>query len=388
MRLKLLPWDYGVRNLLRRPSRSLLTLWAMSTVVLLIFVVVGFIRGLETSLSASGDPNVVLVYSVGAEQNIDNSSIPARTPSLLTASLDGVQKRFDVVHASPELFLGTRIMRTKDAIGFMGLVRGVTSVAPLIRRSVRLTSGHWPGFGEVMVGRLVGAKLGYSLDELALGKDIRFEGRSWKIAGIFEAGGAALESEIWCPLVDLQGALKRQDLSVVALLMRTPKDIADVAIFCKERIDLELQAVAETSYFESLQRFYQPVRILAWTIVVLVAGSGIFACLTTMHGAVSGRVRELATLQAIGFRRRAILVSLVQESTVLAAAASLLAGCAALLAINGLAVRFTMGAFTLRIDGVAVIVGCGVGLLLGLFGAIPAAVRALRLPVVGSLKAI
>ena len=38
-RLRLLPWEYGVRNLLRRPARSALTLGALSTVVLLVFVV-------------------------------------------------------------------------------------------------------------------------------------------------------------------------------------------------------------------------------------------------------------------------------------------------------------------------------------------------------------
>ena len=61
---KLLPWDYGVRNLFRRPSRSALTLAGLTIVVLLVLVVVGFIRGLEASLSATGNPNVVLVYSL------------------------------------------------------------------------------------------------------------------------------------------------------------------------------------------------------------------------------------------------------------------------------------------------------------------------------------
>ena len=72
----------------------------------------------------------------------------------------------------------------------------------------------------------------------------------------------------------------------------------------------------------------------------------------------------------------------------MAAAGSLVAGAVALLLINGMAVRFTMGAFALRIDGVALIIGCGAGLLLGVIGALPPAVKALRLPVAESLKAI
>jgi putative ABC transport system permease protein len=47
---RLLPWDYGVRNLFRRPSRSVLTLGGLTIVVLLVLVVVSFIRGLEKSL--------------------------------------------------------------------------------------------------------------------------------------------------------------------------------------------------------------------------------------------------------------------------------------------------------------------------------------------------
>jgi hypothetical protein len=56
--------------------------------------------------------------------------------------------------------------------------------------------------------------------------------------------------------------------------------------------------------------------------------------------------------------------------------------------LNGLAVRFTMGAFTLRIDGVAILIGCGVGLLLGVVGALPPALKALRAEVAASLKAV
>ena len=60
----LLPWEYSVRNLSRRPVRTGLTLMALSIVILLVFVVVGFIRGLERSLRVTGDPDVVLISSI------------------------------------------------------------------------------------------------------------------------------------------------------------------------------------------------------------------------------------------------------------------------------------------------------------------------------------
>lgn len=388
LRMRLLPWEYGIRNLFRRPARSGLTLLALTTVVLLVLVVVAFIRGLEGSLATSGDPQVVLVYSIGAAADIENSAIPARTAALLSASLDGVEQRYGVSHVAPELYIGTKVQTSTEAPGMFGIVRGVTSATPLLRRQVQMLEGKWPGSGEVLVGKLTAAKLGCDPGLLLIGQSIHFDNRNWKISGRFTAGGAAFESEIWAPLEDLQGALKRQDVSLVAVGLSAAGSTADVELFCKERVDLELQAVGETAYYSALQKHYQPVRMLGWIVVLLVAGAGVFAGLNTMYGAVVGRVRELSTLQAVGFRRRSIAISLIQEATLLSMTASLLASAIALFLVNGTAVRFTMGAFALRVDSLAILVGCGTGLLLGFLGAIPPAMKAMRYEIVEGLKAV
>ncbi len=142
----LLPWEYGVRNLARRPVRTALTMMALATVVMLVFVVVGFIRGLEQSLAVSGEKDVVLVYSVNSEENLENSSIPSRTPELLAASLSGTVKRFGVTHASPELYTGTRIAN-EDNGGGLGIVRGSDLGDPIgspIRSVDRwILAGQW-----------------------------------------------------------------------------------------------------------------------------------------------------------------------------------------------------------------------------------------------------
>jgi ABC-type lipoprotein release transport system permease subunit len=388
-----LPWEYGVRNLFRRPGRSALTLAGLALVVLLVFVVVGFIRGLEGSLVVSGDPQVVLVHSLGASENVENSSVPAGAPALLAASLDGIRRRpgpggAPVAYVSPELYLGTRVTTEGDAPATLGLVRGVTPATLLVRRQVQLIDGHWPGPGEVLVGRLAATKLGRGAAALAPGRAVNYEGRTWTVSGQFGCAGSALESELWCPLEDLQQAMRRQDLSLVALALAPGAAFGEVDEFCKERLDLELQATPETAYYESLQKHYRPVRLVAWLVVVLVAAAGVFVGLNAMYGAVVGRVRELATLQALGFSRRAIALSLVQEGALLAAAASLLAAAVALLVVNGAAVRFTMGAFVLRVDGPAMALGCGTGLLLGVVGSLPPAARAVRLLIAVGLKAI
>lgn len=383
---RLLPWDYGVRNLFRRPSRSALTLGGLSIVILLVLVVVGFIRGLEASLAATGQPNVVLVYAMSSGADIENSAIPGRTPALLAASVAGVRSQFGEKFISPELYLGTRISVNEQE--GLGLVRGITTTAPLVRQQVQLIEGTWPGPGEVMAGRLVHSKLGCDESALKPGQTIRFDGRDWRISGVFAAGGAAFESEVWCPLNDLQSALKRQDLSLVAVTMDSADATADVDLFCRERIDLELKSVEEMAYYADLQKHYRPVRMLGWIVVCLVAGSGVFAGLNTMYGAVVGRIRELATLQAIGYRRRAILLTLIQEATLLACCGALIACLLGLLFVNGTAVRFTMGAFMLRVDSVGIAIACVTAVVLGVVGALPPAAKAMRLPIVEAIKAI
>jgi len=388
----LLPWEYGVRNLTRRPVRTLLTLLALSIVILLVFVVVGFIRGMEQSLATSGEPRVVLVYSKSSEQNIESSSIAGQTASLLSANVSKIKKYGDKPMVSPEIYLGSRIRvgnsegSQAESRGGLGLIRAVTPDVVLVRRKVHIEQGKWPGPGEVMVGGLAYAKVGVQPEDFAIGKKIQLEGKTWTISGVFTAGKSAYESEIWCNLSEFQTATKRQDLSLVALEMKTEKDIGYVQKFCNERNNLELTAVGEQDYYRGLQKHYGPVRILAWSVVWLVAGAGVFAGLNMMFGAVAGRTSEIATLQGLGFRRTAILLSLMQEGLLLSAAGSILSGVVALGLLNGLAVRFTMGAFSLRIDGLALMVGCGVGLALGILGALPPAVRVLRAPVVTSLR--
>ena len=387
-RLRLLPWEYGVRNLFRRPGRTLLTLFGLSLVVLMVFIVVGFIRGLETTLAVSGDERVILIHSIGSGESMESSSIPTRSVTLLAASLEGVQRRYGASYVSPELYLTTQVNPEGDEAAMLGLLRGLSPAAILVRGKVQLLEGRWPQTGEVMVGRLTATKLGCPAEKLAVGRSIRIEEQDWRISGRFAAVGSALECEIWGPLEEFQQAMKRQDLSLVAVTLGPGADFGAIDEFCKERLDLELQATPETYYYAKLQTHYRPLRMLAWAVMFLIAGAGTFAGLNTMYANVLGRVRELAMLQTLGYTRQAILVSLVQEGVLLAAAASLLAALLAVTLIDGAALRFTMSAFALRIDSTALLIGCGAGMLLGVLGALPPAIRAMRMSICENLKAL
>ena len=388
MFFRLLPWEYGIRNLFRRPLRSGLTLLALTTVTLMVLVVVGFVRGLERSLAVSGDPRTAIVFSLGMGENLEYSSIEMGTTDLLAASIQGVQERYGRKYASPELYLGTKIRLSENSPESLGLVRGLLPAALLVHQQVEIMDGQWPQAGEVMVGRLAATKLGIAKQQLAVGSTLWFEGRSWRVCGIFSAGSGTFESELWCRLDDLQQTLKRQDLSLVAMTLGPTADFQDLNLFCKERIDLELQAIRQTEYFATLRKDYAPVRWLAWLVVSLIAGAGVFVGLNTMYGSVVGRIRELATLQTIGFSRRAAILSVVQEGTILAMTGALIASVIAYGLANGAAVRFTMGAFELQIDSLTLLIGNGIALCLGAGGALPPAMKIFRLSVVDGLKAV
>ncbi len=386
---RLLPWEYSVRNLFRRPLRTGLTLVGLTTVLVLVLVVIGFIRGLEASLARSGDADTAIVFALGMGENLEYSSIPMRTADLVSANVPGIGERYGRKYVSAELYLGTEVYVGNRDRPSLGLVRGVTADIVRVRRSVQVESGRWPGPGEVLVGTLVATKLGVDREELQVGARLQFEGKTWRVSGEFSAAGAAFESEVWCGLDDLQQAMQRQDLSMVAVTFAASDGFSDLQMFCKERTtDLRLQTIRETDYYSLLQKDYGPIRMLAWLVVALVSGAGVFAGLNTMYASALGRVREMAVLQTIGFVRRALVVGLVQEGVLLSATAGLLATLITAVGLQGAAVRFTMGAFALAIDGKTVLIGCALAVSLGVLGSIPPAIRIMRMPIVEGLKAV
>ena len=94
--------------------------------------------------------------------------------------------------------------------------------------------------------------------------------------------------------------------------------------FVKKGLDLELQAIRETRLLRDLAKG-QCIRAVVG-LVGRFAGvrAGMFAGLNTMYGSVIGRTAELSTLRTMGYLRRAIVISLIQEGVLMALGASLL----------------------------------------------------------------
>ena len=175
--------------------------------------------------------------------------------------------------------------------------------------------------------------------------------------------------------------------SCVVVTMESPEGYDDVDTFARQRLDLELVAMRETDYFSNLSAFFRPIQLMVWTTAILIATGGLLGGLNTMYAAFASRVREIGSLQAIGFPRYAIVASLVQESVLATAAGALLAAAAGLLLLDGLTVRFSMGVFGLVIDSSVLLLALAAGLFLGVIGALPPACRCLRLPIAEALKA-
>lgn len=390
--MRLLPLSYAVRNLGRSELRLAVSVIGSAMVVLLVLVAGGFVRGMTASLRGTGDSRNILVVGIGSEESLERSEIPGSTASLLDAAVPGLHSQFGVGFISPEVHVQLPVGAAgRDSEGRLILVRGVKPAALLVHGQSQIVEGRWPrsGSDEILAGRLAHTKLGVPSDALAVGRMIRIEGRNWKITGRLAAPQTVIDSEIWMPLADLKQTTKREtDSCVAATLAKGPgaAELADVQAFCRQRLDLEITAMTEASYYSKLAGFFAPVRTVAWITAGLVGLGGVFGGLSIMYAAFASRVRELGMLQCLGYREGAIVLSMIQESCVATASGALLASATALFLLDGLAVQFSMGAFGLRIDAPALLVGLGAGLLLGLLGALPAAYRCLRLSIPVSLK--
>ncbi|HYE02656.1 MAG TPA: ABC transporter permease [Phycisphaerales bacterium] len=385
----LLPIDYAVRNLGRSPLRLWLWVSGSALMVLLVLAAGAFVRGMQHSLSVSGASDRVVLIGAGSEDSIERSEIAANVGALIAASVPGIRSVGGVPLVSAEVHMALPLKASVAAAQeSMAVVRGVTSAALLVHTPVQIVAGRLPraGADELMPGRMAAAKLGLPESALEIGQSLWIDERPWEIVGRFVAPGSVMESEVWTALTDLKIAARRETDSTVILALGTA-ELADIDAFTRQRLDLELAAMLESEYYAKLARFYAPVRAVAWGTAALIGLGGLFGGLNIMYAAFASRIREMAMLRCLGYTRGAIMLSLVQESVIAAAAGSLIGAAIGLGVLDGVAVPFSMGAFGLRVDAGALSVGLGAGLGMGLGGAILPAYRSLKAPITEALRA-
>ncbi len=387
--MRLLPFEYAVRNLGRAPRRTVGTIFGSALVVTLLLAATSFIWGMQRSLKISGRADNVILILAGSEESLERSQLNATAAGQVVASISGLASRLGVPYVSPEVHIAMLVKRERDSgEPMLANLRGVTPSAFLVHEQVRIVEGKAPiaGQNELMVGTLASTRMGVPDDVVAVGRSLWFDDRSWKITGRFAAPETVMDAEIWVPLTDLQIATKRDNVSCIVLTLGDA-EFADVDAFCKQRLDLELVAIHEADYYGRLLDFFAPIRAVVLATGLLIAGGGLLGGLNTLYAAFSARIRELAALQTLGFSRRAIVISLLEESLLITSMGSLIACVFALTCLDGVAVRFSMGAFGLRVDAPVLAIGLASGLLLGILGALPPAYRCLRPAIPEALRA-
>lgn len=373
----MLPFAYAVRNLFRGKTRLLQTIGGSALVVLLVMAAVAINHGMNSVLSASGCPHNVILVAAGSEESTQRSEVQESSAQIAASAIPGLAERLGLRAVSSEIHFMTYV-GLPGGKNVQALLRGVSPEALLVYPRVRLTDGEFPVSGEIMVGRLAWRQLGLGEDTLKPGTSLAIDGQSFRISGIFAAPGTVLESELWATLGDLRVLSKRETLSCVVLRFVNPVDFEEADLFTKQRFDLELSAIRETDYYRSLGLFFQPLRAMTWITAVLIGTGALFGGINTLYAAFASRIREMATLQAIGFGRRALLLSLIQESTLASLCGTLLAALVAMLLLDGRTVPFSIGSFALEIGPAVAMAGIGTGLFLGFIGALPAAIRCLK----------
>ena len=370
-----LPLDHAIRNLGRRPTRTLLAALSSAMVAALLVATVAFARGLEGTFSGAADPRTALLLSSVSDRDVVRSTAQAGLGSLVKASVPGI------LAASDEIHMGTSVGFSGEQDVHAGFVRGVTDEAYEVHRALTLTAGRRPGPGEVIVGRLVPGQMGVDPGRLEVGRTLLVEGAEMKVVGHFTAPGTTLEAEIWTPLEPLRGLTQRDDSSCVFVLVDGDRALQLLKLFCDRRLDLELEMVTSEEYYEELARYMRPIQSMAWVLSALIAVAALLGGANTSIASVQDRIRELAALRALGFGSLAIVRSLLVEALVIAAAGAIAGLLLGRLVLSGAAVSLAMSAFELRADAAAVLAAFGAALLIALLGVVPAALRVVRLPI-------
>ncbi|MCL2330776.1 MAG: ABC transporter permease [Phycisphaerae bacterium] len=377
-----------------RKVSTALTFTVVAVVVFVLAVLLSFAAGIQASLQSSGNADNILVLKPGSTS--ESTSIIQPEEANRLAQTPGIamdEKGVPIV--SHELCVQTSIPR-RGPSGTMAnvAVRGVTDMAFMVHREIRIIQEpgarlFHQGALEVIVGKAAHERYA----NLQLGGEIsmgRRSNRTFRVVGIFEAGGGALESEIWAPYTMLADAYARRFTSS-AVLRLADSSRAKEAIDYINGPAVNLEAKTELDYYHKLAAQTREIVALTTILVGIMSIGAVFAVANTMYAAVDGRRREIAMLRTIGFSRRSIMLAFVIESLLICVTACML-GLSASLLLNGIRQDFlsestwTVMAYELRISPAILFSALGVSAAVGVVGALAPAVRAARTSVLEALR--
>jgi len=385
-----LPLYYNVRNVRVRWQVTLLSIVGIALVVAVFAALLSMSAGFEATLKSTGRQDNAIIVQRGSASEL-TSGVPLDQRNMILVD-DRVARGADgQPFASWEWVIVISLPKVADGQPTNVTLRAVTPRAFEVRGGVTVAEGRsfTPGLDEVIVGR----GLTDRIQGMRVGGTVKYQQKRFQIVGIFDSRGGAFESEIWGDF-DTLGALFQRGSGSNSLVvrMKDPAQIADLDRWIKAQPQMQLQAVEERKYYEEQAGPLASIlRILARFVAFIMGVGAVFGAMNTMYAVVAARTREIGTLRALGFSRRAVLGSFLIESVFLALIGGVV-GCLLAIPMHGFSTgtgqtqSFSEIAFAFRITPEIVTIGLAFALVMGLLGGLLPAFRAARMPITTALR--
>ncbi|HWN46413.1 MAG TPA: FtsX-like permease family protein [Steroidobacteraceae bacterium] len=381
----------NLRNIPQRWSSSMVAVLGIGGVTLVLVALLSIAAGFKVALEGSGSEDVAIIMRAGSTNElsggfgVDTVTVVSDAPGI---KHDAQNKPV----LSPELYvLVDGRMRGKDASTNLPL-RGVGQMAPQVRKSFKLVQGTMfhPGTNEIIVGDGVVKQY----EGLDVGKTVRWGNANWNVVGRFTDGGGIAESEAWGDTPIVQQAWRRgnsfQSIRVKLKNTESLKTLKD-ALSKDPRVRVGVQT--ERTFYADQQKLMSTIiNTVGWALAIMMGVAALFAALNTLYNAVATRVREIATLRAMGFNGWAVMISVLVEAMILGAVGGLIGGLLAFLTFNGMHsstmnwASFSQMTFAFTVTPQLMITGIVYGLILTFIAGILPGIRAARLPITAGLR--
>lgn len=379
----------NLRTIGQRRGASAAAAFGVMGVVAVFVAVLSMAEGFLKTMTSSASPDTAVVLRAGSDSEMMSGI--QREETRIISEAPGVLRGQGPV-ASSELYVVVDVPKRSTGTDANVPLRGVQPAAFQVRNEVKIIQGRTfqPGRNEVIVGKAAAAEFA----GLDLGSRLRWGESEWTVVGIFEAGGALSESEIWCDVGVLQPAYRRgSTFQSVYAKLESPEAFNRFKDALTTDPRLDVKVVRETDYYaEQSQLLYGIITGLGFGIAFLMGLGAIFGALNTMYTAVSARTREIATLRALGFQSGPVVISVLAESLLLALIGGAVGAAAAYFVLNGYQAAtmnwasFSQVAFSFAVTPRLLVQALVFSLLMGLIGGLFPAVRAARLPVATALR--
>jgi len=382
-----IPLKYNLRNLMVRRISSLMTVFTIALVVGVFLAIMALANGLNKALISTGSSDNVLVMRESAQSEVQ--SIVTRDSYQIIETLPGVAR--DAAGkpiTSGEITVLVNIPR-KNGQPSNVTVRGVSPAGFSMRPQLKIVEGQMfrSGVGEAVTSRRISERFA----NMGLGDEIKMGKKTWKIVGIFDAGGTAFDSEIWSDVTDVGEAFDRRDYSSALVRLSsgiTPDQFAS-RVEAEQR--LKLEAKPELKYYEEQTSSAGPIKALGTFVAIILGIGACFGGMNTMYAAVAARTKEIGTLRALGFSRLSILTSFVIESLILSFFGGL-GGILLSLPVQGITTgttnfrTFSEVAFSFQLSAALLVTAIIFAAVMGFVGGLLPARMAARLPITRALR--